>query len=455
VKLATDDIHRTEAGLARRIGLWSSVGLVIGITIGSGIFRTPAVIAERVPDPMLMLGVWVLGGLVTLCGALSIAELAASLPHTGGLYVYLREGWGRLPAFLFGWCELVLIRASAVGGIASVFGGYALRSFGIDPALHPTLSNLVAAAAIAFAGIVNILGVHLGAAIVTASTAAKYGALAILVTASFALGGGHGATFAHMSGPAAGAVTPGLFGLALISVLWAYDGFADVSVVAGEVKDPQRTLPRAVIGGTIAIIAVYLAANAAYLYVMPVGDMAKSPLVAADTMLRLFGELGVAAVSVVVMISTFGSLNGTMLANPRIFFAMASDRLFFASVARVHPRYRTPHVAIALAAALGIFFVLTRTFEQLTDTFVLTIWPFYGLSVAAIYRLRSTRPDLARPYKVIGYPVVPFVFILGVTYLVGNALLSDPATTGLVLAIALAGVPIYLLMFRRRTSASG
>jgi amino acid transporter len=433
--------------LPRRLGLLSAIGIVIGITIGSGIFRTPAVIATRVPDPTWMLLVWVIGGVLALCGALALAELAAAFPRTGGLYVYLREGWGRLPAFLFGWAQLVLVRASATGGIASVFGAYAMRSFGYDPAADPTTSNLIAAAAIVFAATMNILGVQIGAAIVGMSTIAKYGALALLVLLSFAIGGQHGASFSNYT-TAAGPVEAGLFGLALISVLWAYDGFADLSYAAGEVRDPQRNLPRALIFGTLAIVGIYLLTNMAYLYVQPVGAMAKSPLVAADTLQALLGQIGVGLVSIVVMISTFGSVNATLLVNPRIFFAMAEDKLFFQSMARVHPKYQTPHIAIMLTAALGVFFVLTRTFEQLADTFVLVMWPFYALSVAALYRLRQTRPNLERPYRAIGYPVLPALFILGAIYLITNALITEPLWTSVTFGIVLVGIPVYLLLFR-------
>jgi amino acid transporter len=232
-------------------------------------------------------------------------------------------------------------------------------------------------------------------------------------------------------------------------VLWAYDGFADLSFAAGEVVDPQRTLPRAIVVGTLAIICVYLAVNVAYLYVSPVDTIAASPLIAADTMQALFGQLGVAFVSVVVTVSTFGALMAVMLSAPRVFFAMADDKLFFPVIARVHPRYHTPYVAIALATALGVLFVLTRTFEQLADTFVLSIWPFYGLAVAGLYRLRLTRPELPRPYKVPGYPFVPAVFIAAVVYLVGSALFADPIWTGVTFGIVLAGIPVYYGTFRR------
>ncbi|MBI4264956.1 MAG: amino acid permease [Acidobacteria bacterium] len=433
--------------LVRRLGLWSSVGIVIGVTIGSGIFRTPSAIATRVPDPALMLAVWLVGGAISLCGALSVAELAASLPRTGGWYVFLREGWGRLAGFLFGWSELVLIRASASGAIATVFSEYLLRSLGYDPSAYGRTTDVVAAGAIVVAAFINIRGVQLGAAVAGASTVAKFGALLLMVLAAFALGGGAGASMTNLT-TAGGPVSAGLFGLALVSVLWAYDGFADLSFAAGEVSDPHRTLPSAIIMGTLAIIGIYLAANAAYLYVSPVESVAASPLIAAETMQAVFGQLGVAFVSVVVAISTYGALTATMLVAPRVFFAMADEGLFFTTVARVHPRYGTPHVAIALAAALGVLFVLTRTFEQLADTFVLSIWPFYGLAIAGLYRLRRLRPDLPRPFTVPGYPVLPAVFIAAVIYLVSNALVADPLRTGITFAIVLAGVPVYYVAFR-------
>jgi amino acid transporter len=438
----------SQAQLVRRLGLWSTIGIVIGVTIGSGIFRTPATIAMRVPDPELMLAVWLAGGLISLCGALSVAELAGSLPQTGGWYVYLREGWGRLAGFLFGWSELVLIRASAAGAISTVFSEYLLRSMGYDPAVYPAATDYFAAAAIVTAAALNIRGVQLGATVAGVSTVAKFGALAVLVLVSFALGGGAGASTANFSA-AGGPVSAGLFGLALISVLWAYDGFADVSFAAGEVKDPHRNLPRAIIGGTLAIVTIYMLANLAYLYVNPVGAIAASPLIAADTMQAIFGQIGVAFVSVVVTVSTFGALVAIMLSAPRIFFAMADDGLFFKTVARVHRQYRTPYVAISLAAALGVVFVLTRTFEQLADTFVLSIWPFYGLGIAGLYRLRRLRPELPRPYKVPGYPVLPGVFVAGVVYLVANALITDPLWTGVTFAIVLAGIPVYYGAFAR------
>jgi amino acid transporter len=437
------------ATLARRIGLWSAIGLVIGITIGGGIFRTPAGIAARVPDPMWMLGVWVLGGVIVLCGALAFAELSASMPETGGMYVYLREGWGRPFGFLYGWAQLVLIRAAALGGISSVFGEYFLRVVGIDPALHPDWADYLAAGAIVFAGVINIAGVQLGALFAGLSTIAKFGALTILVIASLLLGGGVGANWGNLASTGA-PVDAGLFGLALISVMWAYDGFADLTFASGEVRDPQRNLPRAIVFGTIAIIAIYLASNVAYLYVSPIDRLKSSRLIAADTMSALFGQGGAAFVSVIVMISTFGSLMGSMVASPRIFFAMADDKLLFNPIAAVHPTWRTPWAAITLATVLGVGMVMTQTFEQLTDTFVLAMWPFYAFSVAAIYRLRRSHPHLQRPYKVVGYPFVPAVFIAAAVYLVVNALITDPKWTSITFAVVLAGLPVYYVWFDKK-----
>jgi amino acid transporter len=445
------DTRGTPTRLPRTLGLWSSVALVVGITIGSGIFRSPAGIAQKVPHPGLMIGLWILGGAVTLCGALSLAELAAALPETGGFYAYLREGWGRPAGFLFGWSELILIRASALGGIAVVFGEYLLRSFGIDPADHVIGSRALSAAAIAFAALVNIRGATLGAAIVSVATWMKFAALGMLVLASLVLGAAHGATPSNLTtaSTAAASIPISSMGLALVSILWAYDGWGDLSFASGEVKDPQRNLPRAIVLGTLAIIGIYVLTNLAYLYVNPIDAVAKSPLVAADTMSALFGRVGVILVSIFVMISSFSSLNGSMLASPRVFFAMADDGLFFHAIAKVHPRYRTPYIAIVLAAVLGMALVMSRSFERLTDTFVLAIWPFYALGVAAIYRLRRSRPDLARPYRVIGYPVVPALFIAAVAAFVINSLVNDTTNSVITFALIFAGLPVYFFFFAR------
>ena len=434
--------------LPRQLGLWSAGAVLVGSTIGGGIFRTPAIIAERVPDPLPMFGVWVLGGLLALCGALTYAELAALFPRSGGVYVYIREGFGRLPAFLFGWTELLLIRASALGAIATPFAEYLLRSLGLDPKIEPNASyvHYVAAVAIIVTAGLNYVGVRWSSLILNLTTATKYGALALLVALAFVVGHGDVGHFTQ----AAGTPSPGLFGLALVSVLWAYDGWGDLSFVGGEVKDPERNLPRALILGTAAIIAIYLLVNAAYLYLIPIGLMARSPLVAADAAQLIIGRAGVGLVAVVVMIATFSTLLGSILTSPRIFFAMADDGLLFKRVAQVHPRFHTPSVAIVVTGLLGVVWVLFLNFEQLADQFVVAIFPFYALAAAAVFVLRRRQPDRPRPVRVWGYPVVPLLFVVATFLILGNALREHPVGTGLAFGGILLGVPVYMRAFRPR-----
>lgn len=435
--------------LPRRLGLFSAVAVLIGSTIGSGIYRTPAAIAQRVPEPLAMLGIWVLAGGLVLCGALTYAELAAMFPRSGGVLVFLKEGFGRLPAFLFGWTELIIIRASALGAIATVFAEYLLRSLGVNPEVPGNVNavHYVAAAAIAANALVSYRGVDWSALVVNLTTGARYAALVLLVVIAFAAGHGD---FGHYVAPG-GELKVGLFGLALVSVLWAYDGWADLSFVSGEVKDPERTLPRALLLGTLGVVVIYLAANAAYLYLLPMGRMATSPLVAADAAEAVLGRLGVGAVSVVVLISTFGTLAGSMLTGPRIFYAMAEEGLFFRAIARSHPRFRTPSRAIVLTALLGIGFVLLRTFEQLADAFILGIWPFYALAAAAVFVLRRRLPDARRPVRTWGYPVVPILFLCAAAFLLVNALLTDRSSL-IPFGVIAAGIPVYWV-WRRSTRA--
>jgi APA family basic amino acid/polyamine antiporter len=445
---------RPHSTLPRRLGLWSAIAVVIGTTIGSGIFRSPAGIADRLPGPLPMLAIWVVGGLVALCGALSLAEVAGAFPQTGGVYVFIREGWGRLAAFLFGWSELVIIRAAALGAISTTFAEYFLRILGYDPGVSPydTYAHYVAAVAIAVTAGFSYVGVRWSALIQNTTTLAKYGGLVLIVLLALVLGlpssGGH-----FTPAVPAGSFSIASFGLALVSVLWVYDGWADLSFVGGEVKDPRRNLPRALILGTVAVLVIYLLANIAYLSVLSVEEMRTSRLVAADVAQRLVGMPGVVLVSSTVLLSTFGTLNGSILTGPRIFFAMADDGLFFRRVAAVHPRFQTPYVAIVLTALLGIVFVLLRTFEQLADAFVTAIIPFYALGVASIYILRR-RADYDPPFRTPGYPVVPALFVLATLFLLGNALIdpSSRVATAAVLGTVLAGVPVYYLTVGRRGS---
>jgi len=443
----SDSRFARASALPRRLGLWSAVAVLVGSTIGSGIFRSPAGIADKLPGPLPLLAIWLTGGLFVLCGALTLAEVAGAFPRTGGVYVFIRESWGRLPAFLFGWSELVIIRAAALGAIATTFSEYLLRVLGHDPRVEPysRYVHYIAAIAIVLTATFNYVGIKWGALVQNLTTLAKTGALVLITVLALAIGlprtGGH---FTPALPP--GSFSFGQFGLALVSVLWVYDGWADVSFVGGEVKDPERNLPRVLIFGTLIIIGLYLLANLAYLAVLPVDQIRQSKLVAADVADNLVGAVGVAFVSIAVMISTFGTLNGSVMTGSRILFTMAADGLLFRPVAIVDRRFQTPAVAIALSATLGVVFVLAGTFERLADTFVTAIVPFYALAVAAIFVLRQ-RPDYRPPFRVPGYPVVPAIFIVATILLLGNAIV-DPTSriaTLAVLSVILLGIPIFFL----------
>jgi APA family basic amino acid/polyamine antiporter len=424
--------------LPRHLGLGSAVAVLVGSTIGSGIFRVPAGVAERLHEPGPVMLAWVVGGLVALFGALTYAELAAALPRSGGVFAYILEGFGPLPAFLFGWSELTVIRASALGAIATIFAEY----LGYFIHLDPVQVRWVAAVAIFAMGALNYVGVSSAAVVMNLTTIAKFGALAALALLAFTADGG-GAS--HFTPAWRGGLDLSLMGTALIAIMWTYDGWADLSFMGGEVKDPGRTLPLALILGTAAIVLVYLLLNVAYIYLVPLPEMAGSRLIAATAADRIpmFAGKGGAVVSGIVMLSCFGALTGSMMTGPRIFFAMADRGLFFRGIARVSPRFQSPSVAIWLATTLGVLYVLFNDFQQLADKFILGIWPFYALAVAAVFVLRRTRPDMPRPYRTWGYPVVPILFLLASVAMVVNALWTDPINTGITFAIILTGIPVY------------
>ncbi|MGH7607474.1 MAG: APC family permease [Gemmatimonadales bacterium] len=443
--------------LSRRLGLWSAVAVLVGSTIGSGIFRTPAGVAQRVDDVPLFLLAWALGGLVVLCGALTFGELAAAFPRSGGVYAFLRETFGPVPAFLFAWAELWIIRPGAFGAIGITASAYTLRTFGFDPAaVAATLGPVeiraeqwLGALFIIVVGAVNYFGIHRGAIVQNFSTLFKVGALVLLVLLGFALGSAtgmpEGGVFAQR---AAVGLSP--FLLAMVAILWAYDGWADLAFVGGEVKDPQRTLPRALLIGTAAVVVLYLAANLVYLYLIPIVQMKGAELVAADVARLVIGPAGVIVVSGAIAVSTFGTLNGSMMTAPRIFFAAAEDGLFPRAIARVDPRTTAPVGAVVLMTVMGVIFIMIRTFTQLADQFIIGIWPFYALAVAGVFVLRRRRPDLERPYKTWGFPVVPLLFLAGALLLLGNYLFAETTAFLIDIGIILTGLPAFYIWRARR-----
>ena len=444
--------------LPRTLGLFNSVTILIGVTIGSGIFRVPATVADKLHDPRLIILCWLLGGVIVLCGALTLGELAAALPRSGGIFAYLLESFGPLTAFVFGWTELVVIRASALGATATIFAEY----LGYFVPLSAPEIRYVAAAAIVVIGAINYLGVKRAAAVMSVATSAKYAAVLVLGLLAYTAASGSFAHYYSMgrgpigSGPAgsglSGAVSGGLalLAAALVPVMWTYDGWADLSFMGGEVRNPQRTLPLALVLGTACVVAVYLIANLGFLYLFAPDQMGGMKLIAAEAAehIPLLAGFGAKVVAGIVVVSAFSGLNGSMMTGPRIFFAMADLGLFFKAVARVSPRFHSPSVAIWLATALGVAYVLANDFAELADRFVLGIWPFYALAVASVFVLRRTRPELPRPYRVPGFPWVPGLFLLASAGLIGGSLWSDPGNTGVTFAIIAAGVPVYYLWKR-------
>jgi basic amino acid/polyamine antiporter, APA family len=425
--------------LPRNLGLWSSVAVLVGSTIGSGIFRVPATVAQRLDYPGPVFLAWIIGGIVALFGALTLAELAGALPRSGGVFAYILESFGPMPAFLFGWSELTVIRASALGAIATIFAEY----LGHFIPLSAMEVRWVAAGAVLLVGVLNYVGVRRAAALMNVATVAKYAALVALGLLAFTVGRG---SASHFTPAWSGGIPVSLIATSLIAIMWTYDGWADLSFIGGEVKDPGRTLPLALILGTVGIVLIYLLLNVAYVYLVPLPEMAQSPLIAATAAQRipLLGAAAGGVVSAVVMLSCFSTLIGSMMTGPRIFFAMADRGLFFQTIARVSPKFQSPSVAVWLATLLGVVYVLLNDFQQLADKFILGIWPFYALAVGAVFVLRRTRPDLPRPYRTWGYPVVPILFLLASLGMVINALVTDPVNTGITFGIILAGIPAYL-----------
>jgi basic amino acid/polyamine antiporter, APA family len=439
--------------LARRLTLWSAIAVVIGSTIGSGIFRTPASVAELIGDAPLFLIAWIIGGVLAVCGALTYGELAAAFPRSGGIYVYIRESFGEIPAFLFGWAELWIIRPGAFGAIGITAAAYTLRTLGYDPGMplgFLRAEQALGAVYIIIVALVNYYGIHRGAVLQNISTALKVGALAALVVLGLALGNsGHQSTTSVLSQHAAVGISP--FLLALVSILWAYDGWADLSFVGGEVKDPQNALPRALLFGTGLVVVLYLAANLAYVILIPMKSMQSAELVAADVASLLFGSIGVILISAVIAISTFGTLNGSMMTAPRIFFAMAEDNLFPKTIARVDPVSQAPSNAILLTAIMGVITISIRTFTDLANQFIIGIWPFYAMAVLGVFILRRKKPEMERPYRVWGYPFVPGLFLLGSLFLLGNYLITKPLAFSVDVGLILIGIPVYFF-WRKRIS---
>lgn len=439
-------VDKTKIALPRVLSLWDVVMIVVGGVIGSGIFLTPSKIAAQVPSPLLMLAVWVVGGLFSFFGAVAFAELGAAMPEAGGIYVYLREAYGPLLSFLFGWTLFLVIDSGSIATLAVAFSSEILPKFPAFAEISKTTRTLIAAGFIAFLGIVNYVGVRWGSRLQNFLTYIKVSAIGIVVVVAFffSKGQGHVGNFVE---PSPGPFNFGLFGafgIGLVASLWAYKGWEAATYSAGEVKNPRKNLPLGILLGTVAVIAVYVLANLAYLYIFPVGEIARSGSVAPDLMRALTGPFGASLITFLILFSILGAANQNMLTSPRVYFAMARDGMFFKKIAECHPKFLTPHVSIIAITIWSILLTLTGTFEQLFTYVIFGEWIFFGMTVFAVIVLRRKRPNLERPYKTWGYPVTPLLFVLAAVYVAVGSLLSSFRNAMFGLLIICLGIPAYL-----------
>jgi APA family basic amino acid/polyamine antiporter len=456
----------TSYGLVRQLGLFDSTMVMVGIVIGSGIFLTTGIMAKTLPSAGWILLAWVAGGLLTMAGALTYAELGAALPEAGGQYVYLREAYGPMAGFLFGWILFLVYMTGGIAGLALAFAeyfGYFFPSLSIQNTLLSTqvrlgglslpyslsAGQLIGVGVILLLSAVNFLGVLFGKVIQNLLTVLKIGILLAIITLGFSLGKGRAISL-HLgsAGLEAGPLLMG-FGVALVAVIWAFDGWNNVNFVAGEIKNPRRNLPLALILGTLLVTVLYVLTNIVYFYALPVEEMTGVVRVAEKATSTLFGTSTGALVSAVVMVSVFGSLNGSILTGPRVYYAMARDGLFFRRVDRVHPRFHTPGFAIAIQAVWASLLTLVGTFEQIFTFAMFMAILFWIAAAAAVFTLRKKRPDLPRPYKTWGYPVVPFVFILASLGILLNTLVEKPVEALAGIGLTLAGIPVYFFWRNR------
>ncbi|MEW5902467.1 MAG: amino acid permease, partial [Acidobacteriota bacterium] len=444
----TDELRSNEAKastpeLRRALGLFSIIGIVVGTMIGSGIFINPAKVAKDVAAPELMMAVWVVGGILSFFGALSLGELGSAYSEAGGIYIYLREAYGTLTAFLFGWTLFLVVETGTLATLAVGFSTKYLPHFVQVSSLQ---AKSVSITLILILAMVNYLGVRKGALVMNFLTSIKFIALIGVCVVVFIFAKGSPGNFlSSSSGAQATGGILGSFGVALVAALWAYKGWETSTYSAGEIDNPQKKLPMGIFIGSACVIFLYILANLAYLYAFPASEMAKSDRIAADAMQAAVGPVGASIIALIILTSITGTCNGHLLTAPRVFYAMARDGLFFKPVAKIHPVYRTPHVAIIVLAVWGGLLSLSGTFEQLFTYVIFGYWIFMGLTVAGVMILRKKRPDLPRPYKTWGYPITPLLFILSALFLTVNSLLRTFWNSFAGLGVIALGIPVYFL----------
>jgi len=429
----------------RALGLFDAVMIVIGGIIGAGIFINPYIVAQRLDSPGLVIAAWLAGAAIALIGALAYAELGAMFPSAGGQYVYLRDAYHPLVAFLYGWALLFMIESGAMAAVAMTFAEYAVRLVSDQPQASALIGaggvRAVAIGAIVFLSIINYLGVVPGSRLLNVFVVLKVAALAVLIASGLLYSGALDVVQEVAAPGSAGTLTA--FGAALIPIVFAYGGWQNANYVAEEIRDPRRILPIGLLVGTAIVAVVYVTINVAYLQALGLGGLAATTTPASDAARLLFGAAGDRFVTAAIAISTFGFLNLCVLAPTRVYYAMAADGAFFPQVARVHPTYQTPSLAIVLQSTWAIALTLTGTYGQLLDYVVFADWIFFGLTVASVFVFRFTRPAAPRPFKTWGYPVTPALFVLAAIGIVASVIRVSPVQSAIGAALMLAGIPAF------------
>ncbi len=449
-----------DKGLERRLGLFDSTMMLVGIVIGSGIYLTTGIMAEALPSAGLIMLAWLAGGVLTLFGALTYAELGAAMPEAGGHYVYLREAFGPLSGFLFGWILFTVSMTGSIAALGTAFAEYFgyffpalstqnmlltmdLSIFGNALQYNISSGQLIAIAVIIIFSIFNYVGVGPGKIIQNIITVIKIGTMIAIIFMGFTIGK---TIPLDLSLNPAGMSFTGMltgFGIALVAISWAFDGWNNLNYAAGEIKDPGRNIPLSLIVGTLVISGLYLLINLVYFLAIPVNEMAGVVRIAEKTTSALHGSTTAGLISAAILVSVLGALNGAIFVGPRVYYAMAKDRLFFSKVAEIHPKYKTPGFSVFIQAIWSCLLVITGTFDQLiTFVMVITIL-FWTAAAAGVFTLRKKRPDMPRPYKTWGYPWVPAIFIVASTGILINALIKRPVESFTGLIITVIGIPVY------------
>jgi APA family basic amino acid/polyamine antiporter len=451
---------KPQTELVKGLGVFGATSVVAGTMIGTAIFVVPGIMLQQVGTPAMVLVVFAAAGILSLFAALAYAELGAALPEAGGEFVYMHRAYGPLFGFLYGWTQFIIAKTASIAAIAMGFviylayffprlndtvWGTSLRLGGHELALHLTGLQLGATLMVLLLSGLNILGVRRSGAVQTLFTASKLLVLAALIVLGLTYGHGSWQGFRPFFAANGHGGLLTAFGVATISALWAYDGWNNLSMVAGEVKNPQRNVPSALIGGALLVLVVYILVNLAYFYVLPVSQILGTKTVASDAARRILGNGGGAFIAVGVMISTFATLNGSILAGSRIPYATAREGLFPAALAAVHPRFHTPSVALVGQAIIAGVFTLTGGYQSLYTKAIFSEFLFYALCTAAVFVLRRREPELPRPYRTWGYPVVPAIFVILAVCLLANTFWQQRADSLWGVMLVGSGVPAYFV----------